>query len=73
MNTQEAISEIYKGNIVTCTHDEYVGGLRTAIKDQAGKWIDGKDHLRAMVALEEVKRLDIFFDNFIIPYKKQNQ
>lgn len=58
MTNSEAITAIYQGNQVDCTEEEYHHGLRTAIQEQAGKWIDGNDSLRAMIALEEVKRLD---------------
>lgn len=63
MTQQEAIAAIYQGQSVDCTKEEYNSGLRTAIQDQAGKWIDGNDGLRAMIALEEVKRLDKKFEN----------
>ena len=62
MDTNEAIAAIYKGARVECTESEYYNGLRTDIQDQAGKWIDGGDGLRAMIALEEIKRLDKKFD-----------
>ena len=58
MTSQEAINAIYQGSLVQCTEQEYHSEIRTAIQDQAGKWIDGNDHLRAMIALQEVKRLD---------------
>jgi hypothetical protein len=58
MTKEEAISAIYQGNLVECTREEYHSGLRTAIQEQAGKWIDGNDGLRAMIALDQVKRLD---------------
>lgn len=58
MTNQEAINSIYGGSLVNCTSEEYHSGLRTFIQDQAGKWIDQGDHMRAMIALQEVKRLD---------------
>lgn len=58
MNAQESIAAIERGNLVDCTSEDYHAGIRTAIQDQAGKWIDQKEILRAMIALEEVKRLD---------------
>ena len=58
MTNQEAINAVYQGNLVDCTAEEYHSRIRTAIQDQAGKWIDNNDHVRAMIALQEVKRLD---------------
>lgn len=62
MNELESISAIYRGALVECTESEYYNGIRTAIQDQAGRWIDIGDGLRAMIALQEVKRLDNKFD-----------
>ena len=58
MTNQEAINAIQQGSLVDCTAEEYHSRIRTAIQDQAGKWIDNNDHVRAMIALQEVKRLD---------------
>ena len=58
MTNQEAINAVYQGSLVDCTAEEYHSRIRTAIQDQAGKWIDNNDHVRAMIALQEVKRLD---------------
>jgi hypothetical protein len=58
MTNQEAINSIYSGSLVNCTSEEYHSGIRAAIQDQAGKWIDKGEHLRAVIALNEVKRLD---------------
>lgn len=55
---QVAISSIYQGLPVVCSKEEYHGGLRGEIQDQAGKWIEQGDGLRASIALQEVKRLD---------------
>ncbi len=66
MNKNEAIAAIYQGSLVDCTRDEYHSEVRNAIQDQAGKWIDGGDGLRAMIALEEVKRLDNLYPTLTI-------
>ena len=58
MTNQEAINAVYQGSLVDCTAEEYHSRIRTAIQDQAGKWIDNNDHVRATIALQEVKRLD---------------
>jgi hypothetical protein len=58
MTNFEAIDAIHNGRLVECTKDEYNAGLRTVIQDQAGKWIETGQSLRAIIALEEVKRLD---------------
>jgi len=58
MTTEEAKDAIYNGNLVVCTKQEYDTGLRSAIQDMAGQWIDQRQDLRAMIALNEVKRLD---------------
>lgn len=54
---QKAIGAVYRGSLVECTKEEYAF-LRTALQEQSGKWIDSGDHLRAQIALNEVKRLD---------------
>ncbi len=58
MNIREAIEAVYRGCLVECTSADYHGRIRAVLQDQAGKWIDGGDHIRAQVALNEVKRLD---------------
>ena len=58
MTKEEAINAIYNGNLVECTKEEYQKEIRTALQDKAGKMVDGGDGLRAMMMLEEVRRLD---------------
>jgi hypothetical protein len=58
MTTQEAINAIYNGGIVKCSSEEYHNGIRSAIQNQAAKWIDQNQSMRAVIALEEIKRLD---------------
>ena len=55
---QQAISDVYEGKQVQCTSEEYQHGLRSALQEAAGKWIDKGQDIRAILALEEVKRLD---------------
>lgn len=62
MTKDEAIAAIYKGGFVTCTREQYVLALRRSIQEQASKWLDSNDGVRAMIALQEVKRLDVKFN-----------
>lgn len=55
---RDALVAIESGNHVNCTKEEYHQSVRNAIMDQAGKWVDAKDGVRAQIALMEVKRLD---------------
>jgi len=57
MNANEAVAAIYNGDLVVCTADEWPE-LRRVIQEQAGKWIDQGQGIRAQIALEEVRRLD---------------
>jgi hypothetical protein len=56
----QALNAVYQGKLVNCSAEEYPE-IRTALQDQAGKWIEGGDGMRAMIALQEVKRLDAKF------------
>ena len=60
MTIDEAINAIYNGRFIDCTKQEYPE-IRTALQDKAGKMVDLGDGLRAMMMLEEVKRLDKVF------------
>lgn len=57
MKPEVAVNAVYKGELVNCSRDSYPS-IRTALQQQAGKWIDQGDHLRAQMALMEVQRLD---------------
>lgn len=57
MTKEEAIQAVHKGQIIHCTVDEYPE-IRRALQDQAAKWIDQNDHIRAHIACFEVERLD---------------
>lgn len=54
---QEAIANVYNGKTVSCTKEQYPE-IRTALQEAAGRWIDAGQDIRAVIALEEVKRLD---------------
>ena len=62
MTPDEAIKAIYVGKLVECSKNEYPE-IRTAIQNKAGEWIDTNQHVRAQIALQEVKRLDDLFKN----------
>lgn len=55
------INAIHNGNLITCKKETYEKGLREHLQEYAGKCIDNGDHVRAQIALEEVKRLDELF------------
>lgn len=57
----EALSSIEKGDLVKCSKEEYYSSVRSAILKQAGNWVDQKDTTRAVIALNEVKRLDSLY------------
>ena len=57
MKTDEAINSIYQGKLIECSKEEYPE-IRTALQKKAGELVDSGDGLRAMMMLEEVKRLD---------------
>lgn len=49
------------GESITCTVEEWHGGLRDELQRQAGKWVDQRQDIRAELALDEVRRLDTLF------------
>jgi hypothetical protein len=57
MDINEAINAVYVGKTITCTTDEYTT-MRTSLQEQAAKWIDQGNGMRAIIMLEEIKRLD---------------
>lgn len=61
MNVGEMTNAVRHGQSVTCTREEYFSEIKQALKDLAKTSIDGNQHRDAMVALAEIKRLDIFF------------
>ena len=60
MKIEEAINAIYNGNLIECTREEYPE-IRNALQDMAGKMVDSGQGLRAMMMLEEVRRLDLLY------------
>ena len=53
-----AISAVQSGRPVDCLAEHYRGHVRGALQEYAGQCVDGGDHARAVIALNEVKRLD---------------
>jgi hypothetical protein len=51
----------YRGELIECTQEEYRDGLRNELHRQAGKWIDTGQGMRALMVLEEIRRLDARF------------
>lgn len=62
MTKNEAIDNLYNGQLVQCTKEEYRAEIRLALQDYAAKQIDNHQDMRAIIALEEVKRLDTLFN-----------
>lgn len=57
--TKEKVKDaIYTGNLVKCEQGEYHSWVRNYLQEIAGEFADYNDGLRAMIALEEVRRLD---------------
>jgi hypothetical protein len=48
----------YTGKPIECTSEEYHAGLRSQIQDAASNWIEHGQNVRAMMAMNEVRRLD---------------
>jgi len=59
---QEAIAKVYNGIPVSCTKEQYHTDVRSTLQEAAGRWIDAGQDARAIIALEEVKRLDELYD-----------
>jgi len=62
MTKEEAIQLIYNGQSIKCSADEYKNEIRFALQEFAGKMIDRKQDIRAIIVLEEVRRLDEKFN-----------
>lgn len=50
----------HQGRPIKCSADKYLE-YRSALQDAASNWIDTGQHLRAQLALNEVRRLDNIF------------
>lgn len=61
MNKVQAISDLRQGRIVECSFKEYHEEIRTGLQDFAAKMIDHNQTVYAMIALNEVMRLDTKF------------
>jgi hypothetical protein len=55
--TRAAVAAIARGDLVRVAPADWPT-VRYALQQAAAKWLDDGDHVRAMIALEEVKRLD---------------
>lgn len=60
---QKAIANVYEGKSVSCTKEQYHSEIRLALHEAAGRWIDAGQDTRAVIALEEIKRLDELFES----------
>lgn len=61
MTKQEVVAAVYEGKLVTCTQQEYESEIRSTLQECAGRWIDAGQTPRAIIALNEVQRLDSLF------------
>jgi hypothetical protein len=48
-----------RGEPLTCTSEQWHGGLRSAVQRYAGRMIDMHQDVYAIIALEEVRQNDI--------------
>lgn len=62
MTKEEVKQAIYKADLIDCTSEEYNLKVRRYLHECAAAYLDGGDHVRAQIALAEVKRLDRKFD-----------
>lgn len=60
MTPKEAVQAISRASLVDCTEEEYPE-IRKALHEYAGKQIDNRQDIYAMITLDEVKRLDNLF------------
>lgn len=58
MTGKEAVATIHQARLVECTRVEYEGEIRRALQDAAARWIDQAQDPYAVIALQEVRRLD---------------
>jgi hypothetical protein len=58
----QAVNAVYQGNLIECSEQDWPA-VRAALQSFAGTCIDSGDGVRAMIALEEVKRLDQKFSH----------
>lgn len=55
---RRALAAVQQGQHVDCTADQYAMRVRNALQSYAGEMVDSGQNVRAVVALEEVRRLD---------------
>lgn len=60
MNKNQVKQEIITGNVIVCSQDKYPE-VRRCLQELAGEWVDNGQAIYSMIALNEVKRLDIKF------------
>lgn len=61
MNKADIKARIETGNLVECTEEDYPL-VRTHLQQLAGEFVDGGQGIKAMIALQEVQRLDTAFN-----------
>jgi len=64
LNKENVRQSIEQGNLIKCNKKEYTK-VRDWLQQVAGEYIDSGDGLRSMIALNEVQRLDSWF-NFVL-------
>lgn len=52
------LEALRRGEPLACTQEQWLGGLRGAVQDYAGKMIDMGQDVYAIIALEEVRAND---------------
>jgi len=58
---KEAIAAISQVSLVECTKGEYPE-IRKALHEYAGEQVDNKQDIYAQIALNEIRRLDNYFN-----------
>jgi predicted phage terminase large subunit-like protein len=53
-----AVAAVERGELVECDATQYRKVVRIALHVQAGQWIEDGDSVRAMIALDQIRRLD---------------
>jgi hypothetical protein len=58
----EAIACVERGEAIRCTREEWPA-IRAALQRAGGRWIDGGHEHRAIIAMNEIHRLDAELDH----------
>jgi hypothetical protein len=61
MNKNKIKQKLVQAELIDCEKDDYPD-VRRFIQECAGEFIDVNDHIRAEIALAEVRRLDARFN-----------